>query len=124
MASDNGSRSPASTVTDYSHTAESPLHLEGSELLERCSAGRTTTTPEGPNHILLFGHNAMLGQAINDADEAPPPWDNQGDDDTSEDGSGSDGAAAPPEIQGTIGSIYVVPRLGASSVPAAPPPFL
>ena len=68
MASDNESRSPASTVTDYSnagHTAELPLHLEGSELLEHSSAGRTTTTPEGSNHILLFGHNAMLGQVIN-----------------------------------------------------------
>ena len=118
MASDN-KRSSASTVTDYSttgHTVEPPLHLAGSDLLEQSITGRTAMTPEGSNHILHFAHNALLGQAISDADEAPPPWDNLGHGDTSEDDSGSDDASAPSEIMGTIGSIYVALR--SSSVPA------
>ena len=75
MASDN-ERSSASTVTDYSatgHTAEPPLPLAGTDLLEQGSTGRIAMTPEGSNHILHFAHNALLGQAISDSDEAPPP---------------------------------------------------
>ena len=97
MASDNGSRSPASTVTDYSHTAEHPLHHEGTELVECCSAGRTTVTPNGSNHVIHFGHNARLGQALADEDEAPPPGDGQGSDDATPDGHGSDDATPPSE---------------------------